>query len=62
MKQIPSTCGGLNILVPQEIALLGGVAFWNRCGIAGELVSLCRQALKFPSAQTSLLAAFRSRC
>ena len=39
-------CGGLNILFgPWEIALIGGVACWYKC------MSLCRPALRIPSAQ-----------
>jgi hypothetical protein len=40
------SCSGLNMLGPREVALLGGVALWNRCGLVGESVSLCRQALR----------------
>jgi hypothetical protein len=62
-----STCGGLNMLDPWEVALLGDVACWNRCGLFGGSMSLHRPrlwgllVLKLHPARV-LLAAFGSRC
>jgi len=43
--------GGLKMLGPWEMTLLGGVALLERYGLVGGSVSLCRKALRSPSTQ-----------